>query len=329
MKVFTAFCLVAVVAADFSEFKKKYSKIYKDAQEALIAESHYNNNTKSFDEHNAKYEAGNVSFTVGVNEFADQDHVLLATVHKKCVNGPPQNPNKRALPAQQNPATFPPGAASKDWTWTMEPIRDQGSCGSCWAFATIATMESLYRRNNHAFKMSPQYLVDCNRDSSNQGCNGGWAANAMNYILSTGMPQDSSYPYVDKQNTCKSPVPAFIQPRLEKQVNWYTLGGNDLEMMNIVSQDGPVAVGVFLTPKFMQYRSGVFSDSTCPNDCSVSHNMVIVGYGHDIIHGDYWKVRNSWGAWWGEGGYIRMARGGQAAQLNTCSVSCYAMYLHT
>lgn len=179
MKLFIAFYLVAAVAADFSEFKKKYGKKYKNANESLIAECHYNNNTKFFAEHNALHAAGNVSFAVGVNEFADQDHVLLATVHKKCANGPPKSRNSRAFPAQQKPSTFPPGADSKDWTSTMQPIRDQGNCGSCWAFATVATLESLYQRNSHEFKMSPQYLVDCSRRAQNKGCNGGWPADAM------------------------------------------------------------------------------------------------------------------------------------------------------
>lgn len=179
MKLFILFCLMAVVASKFSEFKKKYGKKYKDANESDIAESHYNNNTKFFDKHNALHKAGNVFFAVGVNEFADQHHVLLATVHKKCTSGPPKNHNSRALPAQQKASSFPAGASSKDWTSTMQPVRDQGVCSSCWAFAAIATLESLYQRNSHVFTMSPQYLVDCDRDASNKGCDYGWPEMAM------------------------------------------------------------------------------------------------------------------------------------------------------
>lgn len=91
------------------------------------------------------------------------------------------------------------------------------------------------------------------------------------------MPQDSSYPYTGHQSNCNLTKAAFVTPKLEKQVNWYTLGGDDIDLQNIVSQDGPVAVGVFLTPHFMSYRSGIFYDNSCPKDCSVSHNMVVVG----------------------------------------------------
>lgn len=176
MKLIIGLCLVAAVAADFSEFKEKHGKQYKNCKEARIAEGHYNRNTKFFEEHNAKFAAGNVSYAVGENQFADQDHAVLA-VAKKCMNGPP--PKTRALPAEQNPATFPPGAPSKDWRYTMPGVRDQGPCGACWAFATVATMESLYTRNNHQYVLAPQYLIDCSRDSQNRGCDGGWPANAM------------------------------------------------------------------------------------------------------------------------------------------------------
>lgn len=89
------------------------------------------------------------------------------------------------------------------------------------------------------------------------------------------MPLDSNYHYTGTQANCKSS--AFISPKLETQVNYYTLGGNDLMLANIVSQDGPVAVGIFLTENFMKYRSGVFSDSSCPNDCTTDHAMVVAG----------------------------------------------------
>lgn len=325
MKLFIALCLVAAVAADFREFKKKYGKKYKDCNETSIAKGHYNANIKAFDEHNALYKAGNVTYTVGINEFTDQDHAVAA-VHKKCMNGPPAS--SRALP-EQNPANFPPGAPSRDWSATMPGIRNQGSCGACWAFATVATMESLYTRNNHQYVMSPQYLIDCSRDGLNRGCDGGWPENAMNYILSTGMPLDSNYHYTGVQANCKSPHPPFVSPKLETQVNSYVLGGNDLELTNIVSQDGPVAAGVYLTPNFLKYSGGVFSDPACPSGCQVEHVVVVAGYGTDPVHGDYYLIRNSWGTGWGENGYMRMARGGQAKQLNTCSISCYAMYMKT
>lgn len=171
MKVFILLCLVAAVAADFGEFQKKRGRRYKNDEQALKAEGHYKRHRRFFDEHNARFQAGEVTFTVGDNEFADQNNTeVIADLCKTVL--------PRGERAVQAPNTFPAGAASRDYTSQMQPIVNQGSCGSCWAFAAVAQLEAFYKKNSYNYVMSPQYLVDCSR-GTNQGCNGGWPATAM------------------------------------------------------------------------------------------------------------------------------------------------------
>lgn len=178
MKLLIVLCLVAAVTADFSEFMKKRGRKYKSAEEASRAEGHYNRHKKFFDEHNAKFAAGKVHFKVGENEFTDQNNTEL--VAQMCRTIQPKQ--MRAAQGEQDPDTFPPGAPSANWTYTMQPIAYQGNCGSCWAFATVAQLESLYKRNSYNYVMSPQYIVDCSHTSPNSGCDGGWPGKAMSKL---------------------------------------------------------------------------------------------------------------------------------------------------
>lgn len=120
MKIFILLCLVAAVADDFGEFQKKRGRKYKNAEQALQAEGHYKRHKKFFDEHNARFEAGEVTFTVGDNEFTDRNDTEV--IDELCKTVPPRG--ERAV---QAPNTFPAGAASRDYTSQMPPIVNQGS----------------------------------------------------------------------------------------------------------------------------------------------------------------------------------------------------------
>lgn len=178
MKLFILLSLVAAVAADFGDFKKRHNRKYRDFEHAAQAEAHYNRHKKLFDEHNAKFAAGEVTFTVGENDFADRN--ITEVIARICGTTPPKD--MRALPAIKATTLFPPGAASIDWSYLMQPIANQGNhCGSCWAFATVAQLESLYKRNSppYSYVMSPQYLIDCDPINVDGCSEGGWPAFAM------------------------------------------------------------------------------------------------------------------------------------------------------
>lgn len=96
-------------------------------------------------------------------------------------------------------------------------------------------------------------------------------------ILKTGMPLGDDYPYTGVQAGCKSPLPAFIAPKLEKKLNRHKLKGDEELLKNIISQEGPVAVAVWVSDPFDHYESGIFFDPNCPGNCEVNHAMVVVG----------------------------------------------------
>lgn len=182
MKLFVAFCLVAVVVADFKAFQEMQGKNYQNLDEASKAKAHYERNMRFIDEHNEKFAAGRVSFSVGENQFTDQNYTEV--IARLCKTLPPKD--MRNLPAApQSLYDLPDGPASKDWTSIMQPVADQSrsNCGSCWAFATVAQLESLYRRSARKtyYSLSQQYLVDCSKKEL--GCNGGWPKSAMGGFL--------------------------------------------------------------------------------------------------------------------------------------------------
>jgi cathepsin F len=198
-----------------------------------------------------------------------------------------------------------------DWrTQNMvTPVKDQGQCGSCWAFSVTENIESMYCKKNNmdctSFPpLSPQEIVDC--DTVDQGCNGGDPPTAYAFVMSEGgMEDDSDYPYTAQDGTCN------FQKNLVKVTitNWqYATSNSDETTMqsNLVSW-GPLSICVDAEP-WQDYTGGVMMASDCSN--SLDHCVQLVGYDTSSTQATpFWIVRNSWGTDWGENGYIRLQYG--------------------
>jgi len=207
--------------------------------------------------------------------------------------------------------------ASKDWRddGVVTATKNQGGCGSCWAFSTTETFEShLAIATGDAVQiLSPQQQVSCapNPDScgGTGGCKGSTQPLGFNYSSTAGMSTEASYKYTSGRfgftGTChesKINAVAFNDGYVSLKVNDYN------QLMNAVGTIGPVAISLAAAGSaFGSYGGGVLKDC---NDFVMDHAVQLVGYGTDATEGDYWLVRNSWGASWGEGGYIRIARHG-------------------
>ena len=196
-----------------------------------------------------------------------------------------------------------PAIGDVDWTTKgmVSGVKNQGQCGSCWAFSATGVMESFSLMKGQSVSLSEQQLVDCSRPQGNQGCNGGWPSSALNYVKANGITTESAYPYAAKDQTCKT------------QGGSFKIAGQDSFSGCASLQNGinshPISVAVDAT-NWSPYKSGVFSN--CKT--SLNHAVLLVG-----VVGGAWKIKNSWGTGWGESGYIRLAGSG-----NTCGVCAYA-----
>lgn len=191
----------------------------------------------------------------------------------------------------------------------VNSVKDQGQCGSCWAFSTIASLESIVAINTDIlYNLSEQQLVDCDR--KDHGCNGGLMDNAFTWIgKNNGVCTSESYPYVSgftqKATTCNQSCKLVENTDI---ISYYDIIPNsDIEMMSALSQQ-PVSVAIEADQKdFQLYSSGVFTGNC---GTKLDHGVALVGYG-SLDNLDYYILRNSWGTSWGSSGYMYLGRGEQ------------------
>ncbi|WP_028579212.1 C1 family peptidase [Desulfogranum japonicum] len=200
------------------------------------------------------------------------------------------------------------------WDWRLSsdivpPVRDQGSCGSCWSFGTVGVMESAVRKAGYPLtNLSEQFLINCNRDG--WGCSGGLTANKYHHDTlgysqnAVGAVTESVLPYVAADRSC-----TVSYPHPYKLSAWQFVSGSEwtvpsvTQIKNAIYQYGPITAGVCVDDGWYSYRSGVYSPSY--NDCDgyTNHQIILVGW-NDATQS--WILRNSWGADWGINGYMNI-----------------------
>jgi len=202
------------------------------------------------------------------------------------------------------PASFD---ARKQWSACIHPIRDQARCGSCWAFAASEVLSDRYCiAGKNVGVLSPQYLVSC--DMTDFGCQGGYLTNSWAFLVHTGIPTDSCYPYTSgsgQRGTCKKTCADGSALHLYKSSKYYQTGTVENTMNDIVAH-GPVESGFSVYQDFMTYKSGVYQHKS--GGLLGGHAVKIVGWG---VEGStpYWIVANSWTTGWGEQGFFRILKG--------------------
>jgi C1A family cysteine protease len=261
----------------------------------------------------------NSSYKTGITKFSDLTHQEFAKTYL--------NLNYDALAV----ANFKPhivkvtNAAPAAWDWRdkgyVSPVKDQGSCGSCWAFSTVANLEGLYyKKKGTMVTMSEQMLVDC--DTYDSACNGGLMEYAFTWLQENGgIMTDTDYPYKGYKSSCRSDASKYV----DMTITGYTKLGSssstwdpvdEEEIKEFLYETGPLAVALNANP-LQTYSSGILdkTSSQCPTS-GINHAVTMVGYG--TAEKDYWIVKNSWGKSWGESGYFRIRRGN-----GTCGINCY------
>ncbi|CAF1168803.1 unnamed protein product [Rotaria sordida] len=217
-----------------------------------------------------------------------------------------------------------------DWRTktVVSPIKSQGGCGSCYAFASVAVLESVYAiktNSKNVTEFSPQQIVDCS-NNGNSGCYGGLFQPTIEYFKEKGgkIATDASYPYVGRTDeSCRKDGINEIDLG---QIEYIDIPvGDEKQMAEVLINNGPIFIGLDADSElFMFYKSGVLKIDNCPNDREdMDHAMVIVGYGYDEkLKLPYWILKNSWGVKWGESGYLRLIKDAD----NMCGIATMASY---
>lgn len=252
------------------------------------------------------------SFSMALNEFAD----LTAEEMRATYLGLQARSNTNLGTPHVAPWNYEP-QESVDWREknAVTPVKHQASCGSCWAFSATGAVEAATAINSGAapVPLSEQQLVDC--DSNNLGCEGGLMETAFEFISqSGGLCASDAYPYTARNGQC-----ATSCERVATISSYKTVWPSTKALESAVDL-GPVSVAIQASRlPFIFYNGGILSGWCGQN---LDHGVLLVGYGTEGGQ-DYWIVKNSWGWWWGERGYIRIAKGEGS---NKCGILSQASF---
>ncbi|KAK6130608.1 hypothetical protein DH2020_035654 [Rehmannia glutinosa] len=284
----------------FESWTDKHGKKYKSLEDKLHRFEIFKDNLKHIDEKNKV--ASN--YWLGLNEFADLSHDEFKNMYLG-LKGDDQLLPKRNDDQKFKYRDFENLPKSVDWRkkGAVTRVKNQGSCGSCWAFSTVAAVEGINQIvTGNLTELSEQELIDCDT-TYNNGCNGGLMDYAFSYIVSNGgLHKEDDYPYLMEEGTCE-------QNRDESELvtitGYHDVPANDEQSLLKALANQPLSVAIEASGRDFQFYSGGVFDGHCGT--ALDHGVAAVGYGSSKGL-DYIIVKNSWGPKWGEKGYIRMKR---------------------
>jgi cathepsin L len=331
MKAFIALCLFFVCVysaptfnteldASWNLFKNVFGKQYTFSEE-VTRRSIWEANVAIIRNHNLEADLGLHTYTLGMNQLGD----LTVEEFARQMNGLDISLRNQTNDASRLTYRAPSNVKlpdSVDWRpkGYVTGVKDQGQCGSCWAFSTTGSLEGQhFAKTQQLVSLSEQNLVDCSTKYGNMGCNGGLMDYAFQYIKENmGIDTEPSYPYEARNDKCRFKAA--------------DVGATDTGFMDVASKDenalqsaiatvGPISVAIDAAhSSFQLYKSGVYNEPAC-SQTRLDHGVLAVGYGSEGGQ-DYYIVKNSWGTVWGNMGYIQMSRN----KNNQCGIATMSSY---
>jgi cysteine peptidase B len=310
-------CVTNAYQNEFNQFKINYNKKYKSHSEELYRYSVFIDNF----ENSKILQSQNLYANFGITEFSDMTKDEFKIYHNLDFYFAQYLPNSYSTmydsSSDSSSDSNSSGNTKSNIDWrekgAVTSVKNQGQCGSCWAFSAIGNIEGQwFLAGNNLTSLSEQELVSC--DTIDNGCHGGLMTNAFDWIINNNNGYVSSYKNYQYDSELGT-VPMCKYSELSNSVaticNYTQIAQNEQDMQQYVYNYGPISVGVDAT-SWQTYQNGIMTN--CISN-QVDHGVLIVGY-DDTNQPPYWIIKNSWGPTWGEYGYIRIEK-----NINSCLVT--------
>ncbi|XP_043687547.1 senescence-specific cysteine protease SAG39-like [Telopea speciosissima] len=302
------------------QWMSRQGRVYKDAVEKELRFKIFKDNLNYIQSFNS---IANQSYYLSLNKFADLTNEEFRSYHNGFKRNNSQQPRLTGFRYEKiEKAKLP---SSLDWRkfGAVTHVKDQGQCGSCWAFSAVATVEGISKiKTGKLVSLSEQEIVDCDYvPDEAEGCDGGYMDIAFQFIKKKGgITSEANYPYKGVNDTCKKAKENSV---VAKITGYEDVPANSEASLLKAVVHQPVSVSIDAgAAEFQFYSAGVFTGE-CGTD--LDHGVTLVGYGKTQKGTKYWLVKNSWGTDWGEDGYVKIKRNVRAKE-GLCGIAMDASY---
>lgn len=274
----------------FLLFQEVYDKVYETPQERIYRLRLFIEKYEKIKAHNERES----SYKLGFNFFSDMSLEEVRSKYFGYKKLDDEEPDYDYSLLDDEPSN-----EDVDWeaVGAVTPVKNQGSCGSCWAFSATGALEGMdfiFNKQTKVNSFSEQQLVDCSRSYGNEGCDGGDMNLAFKYVKTNAITTENDYPYTAKDGKCQKPHGVL-------RISGYkTVPPKSSAALAHACDSQPISISID-ADAIMDYKSGIFDDKRCGTN--LNHGVLLVGYTQDA-----WKVKNSWSEDWGEKGYIYFSR---------------------
>jgi C1A family cysteine protease len=261
--------------------------------------------------HNQKFDDGNVTFQMGINQLADMtfDEFMKMNEISRGVMLVVYSPLEHIV---DDETEVPSSFDWRDYGLEMK-IRDQKDCGACYAIAAVSALESqIFIKTGNLTELSVQEVLDCAGDYDAFGCEGGAEFRVFDYIRDNGgISSEADYPFVGRSSQNSSQNSSCQSSSFSKvSINitgYAAVPWRDEDILKqAIAKTGPIVASMNLSyESFMRYSSGVFYQENC--EPQTNHVVLLIGYGEENGTA-YWTIQNSYGESWGESGFMKISR---------------------